>query len=139
MLEISRFSCMLFNQRARVLRLRRTGQPLACNAAAVLPSSLRNGVGILIFRLFEAQLPGPLVPLSMLQPTPHDVTCKTQGQNGVAVSFPVEDLHLLQHAGLSRRSLCCGQSFTDVIWLTSVKDRRLTRSNAQKAGLTSTA
>ena len=38
-LEISRFSCMLFYQRARVLRLRRTGQPLACNAAAVLPSS----------------------------------------------------------------------------------------------------
>jgi hypothetical protein len=37
-LEISRFSCMLFNQRARVLRLRRTGQPLAYNAAAVLPS-----------------------------------------------------------------------------------------------------
>ena len=38
-LEISRFSCMLFYQRARVLRLRRTGQPLAYNAAAVLPSS----------------------------------------------------------------------------------------------------
>jgi hypothetical protein len=37
--EISRFSCMLFYQRARVLRLRRTGQPLASNAAAVLPSS----------------------------------------------------------------------------------------------------
>ncbi len=37
-LEISRFSCMLFCQRARVLRLRRTEQPLACNAAAVLPS-----------------------------------------------------------------------------------------------------
>jgi hypothetical protein len=37
-LEISRFSCMLFCQRARVLRLRRTGQPLASNAAAVLPS-----------------------------------------------------------------------------------------------------
>jgi hypothetical protein len=37
-LEISRFSCMLFCQRARVLRLRRTGQPLAYNVAAVLPS-----------------------------------------------------------------------------------------------------
>ncbi len=42
-LEISRFSCMLFYQRARVLRLRRTGQPLACNAAAVLPSSTTEG------------------------------------------------------------------------------------------------
>ena len=30
-------------QRARVLRLRRTGQPLACNAAAVLPSSYSSG------------------------------------------------------------------------------------------------
>jgi len=39
-LEISRFSCMLSSQRAWVLRLRRTGQPLANNAAAVLPSSL---------------------------------------------------------------------------------------------------
>ena len=42
-LEISRFSCMLFYQRARVLRLRRTGQPLAYNAAAVLPSSYTEG------------------------------------------------------------------------------------------------
>src|ERR1035441_4572590 len=54
-LEISRFSCMLFSQRARVLRLRRTGQPLACNAAAVLPSCSRHAVGILINPLYEAQ------------------------------------------------------------------------------------
>jgi hypothetical protein len=39
-LEIYRFSCMLSSQRAWTLRLRRTGQPLAINAAAVLPSSL---------------------------------------------------------------------------------------------------
>src|SRR5271166_746595 len=31
------------SQRARVLRLRRTGQPLAFNAAAVLPSSISEG------------------------------------------------------------------------------------------------
>ena len=43
------------SQRARVLRLRRTEQPLAINAAVVLPSSTRHGVGILIHRLFEAQ------------------------------------------------------------------------------------
>ena len=43
------------SQRARVLRLRRTQQPLAFNAAAVLPSSSRNGVSILFHRLFEAQ------------------------------------------------------------------------------------
>src|ERR1700686_4433538 len=34
------------SQRARVLRLRRTEQPLASNVAVVLPSSSRNGVGV---------------------------------------------------------------------------------------------
>jgi hypothetical protein len=43
------------SQRARVLRLRRTVQPLAFNVTVVLPSSTRNGFGILILRLFEAQ------------------------------------------------------------------------------------
>jgi hypothetical protein len=75
-----------------------------------LPTT-RHAVGILIKPLYEAQWPGPLVPLSTLQPTPHDVTCKTRGKNGVAVSFPVEDLHLLQHAGLSRRSSDRGRLF----------------------------
>jgi len=69
-------------------RLRRTGQPLACNAAAVLPSSTRKRVGILIFRLFEAQSPGPPIPLSTLRVTPHDDTRKTRGQDGFAISFP---------------------------------------------------
>jgi len=41
--------------RARVLRLRRTEQPLANNVVVVLPSSTRNGVGALYHRLFEAQ------------------------------------------------------------------------------------
>ena len=43
------------SQRARVLRLRRTGQSTRDNVVVVLPSSLRNGVGILFHRLFEAQ------------------------------------------------------------------------------------
>jgi hypothetical protein len=38
-LEISRFSCMLFLSVRGLYRLRRTKQPLAYNAAAVLPSS----------------------------------------------------------------------------------------------------
>src|ERR1039458_3067819 len=38
-LEISRFSCMLFLSVRGFSRLRRTGQPLAYNATAVLPSS----------------------------------------------------------------------------------------------------
>ena len=43
------------SQRARVLRLRRTQQPLAISVVAVLPSSTRKGVGVLFHRLFEAQ------------------------------------------------------------------------------------
>src|SRR5271157_646813 len=62
-LEISRFSCMLFlsvrgfldyagpDSHSRLTRL-----------PCCLPPS-RKGVGILIHRLFEAQSPGPLVPL----------------------------------------------------------------------------
>src|SRR5260370_18149679 len=49
----------------------------------------RKRVGILIFRLFEAQSPGPPMPLSTLQMTPRDVTRKTRGQDGFATSFPV--------------------------------------------------
>ena len=37
--------------------------------------------------------------------TPRDVACKTEGQDGVAVSFLVGLFHSLQHAGLTRRSL----------------------------------
>ena len=43
------------SQRARVLRLRRTGQSTRDYVVVVLPSSSRNGVGILFHRLFEAQ------------------------------------------------------------------------------------
>ena len=53
----------------------------------------RNGVGILIFGLFAAQWPRPPMPLSTLQETPHDVPCKTRGQDGFATSFPVGLLH----------------------------------------------
>jgi hypothetical protein len=37
--------------------------------------------------------------------TPRDVTRKTEGQDGVAVSLLVGLFHSLQHAGLSRRTL----------------------------------
>ena len=83
--EISRFSCMLFLSVRGFYRLRRTGQLLAINAAAVLPSSHRNGVGILCHGLFEAQSPRPLIPLSTLQPPPRDDDRKTRGQDGFAV------------------------------------------------------
>jgi hypothetical protein len=45
------------------------------------------------------------MPLSTLQATSRDATCKTEGQDGVAVSFLVGLFHSIQHAGLTRRSL----------------------------------
>ena len=44
------------------------------------------------------------MPLSMLRLKPRGVTRKTQGQDGVAFSFPVGLFHPLQHAGVSRRT-----------------------------------
>src|SRR5271166_4588575 len=92
------------SQRARVLRLRRTGQPLASNAAAVLPSSYSSGSRHPDLAFFEAQSPRPPMPRSTLRNTPRDVPRKTRGQDGVAFSFPVGLLHPLQHAGLTRRT-----------------------------------
>src|SRR6201984_303469 len=43
------------SQRAQVLRLRRTEQPLALTRPSCCFPPLRNGVSILIHRLFEAQ------------------------------------------------------------------------------------
>src|SRR5215475_8553332 len=51
----------------------------------VLPSPLRQKVGILKQRFFEAQSPGPPIPLSTLRAPPHDAARKTQGQDGFAV------------------------------------------------------
>jgi len=58
-LEISRFSCMLFSWRARALRLRRTGQPLANDAAAVLPSSYSEGSRHPVLPAFRSSITPP--------------------------------------------------------------------------------
>jgi hypothetical protein len=47
--------------------------------------------------------------------TPRDVARKTEGQDGVAVSFLVGLFHSLQHAGLSRRTLI-NAAVTGQIW-----------------------
>jgi ABC-2 type transport system ATP-binding protein len=60
------------------------------------------------------------MPLSTLQETPRGVPCKTRGQDGFAVSFPVGLLHPLQHAGLSRRS----PVFDDLLTLVNLSDVR---------------
>ena len=44
------------------------------------------------------------MPLSTLRLIPRGITRKTQGQDGVAFSFPVGILPPLQHAGLTRRT-----------------------------------
>jgi len=56
------------------------------------------------FPFFEVQSPGPPIPLSTLRASSHDASRKTEGQDGVAVSFLVGLFHSLQHAGLTRRS-----------------------------------
>src|SRR5664280_284496 len=53
---------MLFCQRARVLRLRRTEQPLAHNAAAVLPSSYSPGSRHPDLPTFRSSIAGPTGP-----------------------------------------------------------------------------
>jgi hypothetical protein len=72
---------------------------------SVLPSFHQERVGVLILRFSKAQSPGPPIPLSTLQTPPHDVICKTEGQDGVAVSVLVGLFHPLQHASLTRRTL----------------------------------
>src|SRR5215472_18933241 len=53
--EISRFSCMLFLSVRGFSDYAGPDNPLALSVVVVLPSSLRNGVGVLFHRLFEAQ------------------------------------------------------------------------------------
>src|SRR5262245_56782154 len=95
----------LVSQLSRILRLRRTeSMPSRLTWLSCCLPPIRNGVGILIHRFFEAQWSGPQIPLSTLQATPHDAACKTRGQDGVAASFPLGLFHPLQHAGLPRRT-----------------------------------
>src|SRR5205807_4587273 len=114
-LEISRFSCMLF---LSVRGFSDYAGPTVHSRLAWLPCCLpptRNEVGILIYGLFAAQSPRPPMPLSTLQETPRDVPSKTRGQDGFATSFPVGLLHPLQHAGLSRRTPGCPSSASVVV------------------------
>src|SRR5262249_1716115 len=97
--EVSRFSCMLFlsvrgfldyagpTARSRLSR---------CSRVAFLH---QERVGVPDFPFFEAQSPGPPIPLSTLRAASRDATRKTEGQDGVAVSFLVGLFHSLQHAG----------------------------------------
>ena len=102
-LEVSRFSGVLllgvqrFSDYAGPTGHSRLMRPV------MLPSPSEDGVGTLA-ALFGAPSPRPPMPLSPLHASSRDATCKTQGQDGVAHSFPAGVLHHLQHASLSRRT-----------------------------------
>src|SRR5271157_874368 len=93
------------SQRARVLRLRRTGQPLAFNAAAVLPFSISEGSRHPDPSAFRSSIARPTGTSGLrfrgqltLSPA------RLEARMASLFSFPVGLLHPLQHAGLSRRT-----------------------------------
>jgi hypothetical protein len=81
--------------------------PLAFTVAVVLPSSHLHRVGALNHRLFEAQSPRPLIPLSTLRPTPRDAARKTRGQDGFAVLLSCRALSSPSRVEDWRGSLGC--------------------------------
>src|SRR3954453_18623212 len=101
--EVSRFSCLL------LLSVRRfsdyAGSPghSRLTQSAVLPSPQRDRVGTLK-EIFAALSPRPPMPLSTPPASPHGDTGKTQGQDGVAFSFPAGLFHPLPQAGLAPRT-----------------------------------
>ena len=102
--EVSRFSCMLFLSVRGFLDYAEPTGHSRINATSHIAFSVGDGIGDSEEILFEAQLPGPPMPLSTLRLQPRGGNRKTQGQDGFAFSFPVGLFHPLQHAGLSRRS-----------------------------------
>src|SRR5215469_17495346 len=78
--EISRFSCMLFLSVRGFFDYAGPAGHSRLTQPTVLPSPLRQKVGILKQRFFEAQSPGPPIPLSTLQATPRDAARKTRDQ-----------------------------------------------------------
>src|SRR5215468_635392 len=78
-LEISRFSCMLFLSVRGFLDYAGPSNPLAIAWLLCCLPPTRNEVGILIYGLFAAQSPRPPMPLSTLHAIPRDVPSKTRG------------------------------------------------------------
>src|SRR4029077_20205856 len=82
--------------------------PLAINVVAVLPSSTRNGVGIL-YRTGFSKLNHPAHRYLCLRFKRHLAMspARLEARMDSLLSFPVGLFHPLQHAGLSRRSPDC--------------------------------
>src|SRR5262245_19864620 len=98
------------SQRARVLRLRRTQQPLAFNAAAVLPSSTR--IESASCSIGFSKLNSPAHWFLYLRFRRHLAMspARFEARMDSLFSFPVGLFHPLQHAGLSRRTPVCRRS-----------------------------
>src|SRR5438128_8963432 len=93
------------SQRARVLRLRRTEQPLANSVAAVLPSSISERSRHPDPSAFRSSI-APPTGTSGLRFTRHLTVppARLEARMESLFSFPVGLFHPLQHAGLSRRT-----------------------------------
>src|SRR6266566_2612531 len=96
------------SQRARVLRLRRTEQPLANSVAAVLPSSISERSRHPDPSAFRSSI-APPTGTSGLRFTRHLTVppARLEARMESLFSFPVGLFHPLQHAGLSRRTPDC--------------------------------
>jgi len=95
------------SQRARVLRLRRSSNPLAFNVVAVLPSSTR--IESASCSIGFSKLNSPAHWYLYLRFKPHLAMCpaRLEARMDSLFSFPVGLFHPLQHAGLSRRTPVC--------------------------------
>jgi hypothetical protein len=96
--EVSRFSCMLFLSVRGFFDYAGPTARSRLSLAAVLPSSYQERVGVLVLRFSKLNSPAHRYPLPTLRVTPRDASRKTEGQDGVAVSFLVGLFHSLQHA-----------------------------------------
>ena len=102
--EISRFSCMLFLSVRGFLDYAGPSNPLAVIVVAVLPSSTRNGVGVLFHRLSKLNSPAHRYLCLRFKRYLAISPARLEARMDSLLSFPVGLFHPLQHAGLSRRS-----------------------------------
>src|ERR1019366_6524621 len=103
-LEISRFSCMLFRSVRGFYRLRRTGQPLAITQLPYCLPPTHQGVGILICDF--SKLNHPAHRCLDLRFATHLAMCHARLEVRMDSLFPfLQGLAPLQHVGLSRRTV----------------------------------
>src|ERR1700688_4866986 len=92
------------SQRARVLRLRRAGLPLAITRQAVLPSRLGRRSATLVYPFSKLNSPAHRCPCLRFDCNLTATIARLRVKMEFALSFLVRLFHPLQHAGLSRRT-----------------------------------